>query len=313
MKSIRNLAALAVATMSLPAFAVPGTEGIFLDIDGAVFPGGTLTFTAEGATPGTFAVIVYGGAEQTGATCPAQSAPVCIDVRNYKLIGSPKRVPANGVVTWDITVPANLPAGAFAHFQVLNSGTSAQTASSNVVLKFNPSPNGGDLAFLLAGFYDIAAGAASASGFRLEEYYVERPTATDPLYLQWCRIAWDAVGTPTSNPCPQCDWAFDFNNTNATDASLTGDCIGYLGFDATTAGDFTESWGWSEAYYFAGYGDYETVFLTYDDDADPLTPEVWSWGLRSIVPYPIFYTNSGGAGGPFSWVYDGGVFAPGFY
>ncbi len=311
--AVRSLAALAAATFSLTASADPGPEGLFLDIDGAVFIGETLTFTAEGATPGTYAAIVYGGAEETGFACPAAIAPICIDVKNWQLLGQPKRVPASGTVTWNVNVPASLPPGALGYFQVVQNGSAAVAASSQVVAKFNPRPAGGDLGVVLASLYTIGAGASTLSGFDLEEYYVERPVGAGTAYLQWCRIGWDSVGVTPAIDCPSCEWEFDVVSTNPTDASVTGDCLGYLGLDATTVGDKTQGWGWDPDYYFAGYGNYETILGTYDADSDPLTPDVWGWFTRSIVPYPIFYTGSAGSGGDATIVFDYPGFIPAFY
>lgn len=249
----------------------PTAEGLELSIDGALQPGGMMTFRVEGANPLEDVYLAFGfnTIAATGARplCPDGLQGLCLGVRNPQLLpvpGNPVRADASGVATLTVRPPSTLPDGLVAYFEAAQVG--ADAATSNVVPRFSPLDTGGALVGVIGHEAAVTPGVQFDGVY--EETYLALSHGLDVCTLE---MTTSATGLGSLPPCPGCDFAFEVTFTDPREATVAGDCQDLLGFDPSGLAPFDQGLGFQSGYLVPGYGYYD-VWMFYDTGVGD-----WTW------------------------------------
>ncbi len=225
-----NIARIALTSLALSSTAF--ADELNLSVDSILEPGEPVVITVTGAFPGQTVYVGVAAATLPDALCPAVLNGLCIDLVDPRLIVQ-GLADANGELSLTAQAP-NTPDGEAFTFQAAARGARKPAQVSNTVTRYNPlstyanRTNNGSAAYDFFGGHVIDSRATSPFG--LVDIDVTRADGLDV-----CAVSqvWNGAATTVSEPCPECEFAFDFVVADVTDRTLNGDCAKLLGVEAT--------------------------------------------------------------------------------
>lgn len=214
---------LLLATLFVAGPASAGTVGnLTLDLDGMPIPGTSLTFNVTEASPGQTVYVAVSTSTADNAACPAPLGGRCLDIVAPTLVASGV-ADASGAFSQTITVP-NSPPNTVLFFQSASRGARRGVEVSPISTSYNPRAGVVDANAMITAFHRIDTTTTPwTSGSGDFTYDIRRGDGFDVCVLRSTQVIGTAVESPPI-PCPECEFAFDFQSSAFQDLSVNGDC-----------------------------------------------------------------------------------------
>ncbi len=216
---MRASLALPAFLISAPALAAP-SGNLRLDLDGIPASGTVLGLEVDSASPGQTVYIAVSRVQRADVLCPRVLNGRCLDLRSPQVLGSVV-ADANGFARIEVDVPTSPPGTVF-HFQAASLGAARAVEVSPVVTSFNPKVGVNRVGTYAFGGSHVLNFNTQQVMAGLLEYRVARTDGLD--VCAWTSNAFGPQVIAPPVPCPDCEFAFDFNTFDVVELTQNGDC-----------------------------------------------------------------------------------------